>query len=38
MLLICDYCGEMYDSEDENVCPNCGTLSSHRIEDENEGI
>ena len=32
-ILICNYCGESWDSEDEIVCPNCGSFST-RKEDE----
>ena len=33
MIIICDYCGETYDTEDDVVCPNCGTLSRHKEEE-----
>lgn len=26
MILICDYCGEQFDSEDYDFCPNCGSV------------
>jgi len=33
-ILVCDYCGTVFNLEDDAVCPNCGTLSAHPKEDE----
>jgi len=33
MLLICDLCGEVFDSEDSETCPNCGSYSVRKDED-----
>jgi len=34
MIVICDYCGSVFDTEDYTVCPNCGSLSTRPVEDE----
>jgi len=31
---ICDLCGEQFDTEDSETCPNCGTLSVRNKEEE----
>lgn len=33
MKLVCDLCGTGFDSEDDSICPNCGSVSV-RKEDE----
>lgn len=33
MILICDYCGEIFDSEDSIVCPNCGSICTRKYEE-----
>lgn len=34
MLVVCNYCGEVFDIEDDIICPNCGSLSTYPKEDE----
>lgn len=34
MILTCDLCGEIFDSEDYETCPNCGSYSVRKSEDE----
>lgn len=34
MILICNVCGTSFDTEDDSICPNCGSLSTHPQEDE----
>lgn len=33
MLVICNFCGHVWETDDDAVCPNCGSISTQEFKE-----